>query len=277
MNSASNIRIGFCTPQKFMLPGTDRILTDACETATYAARLAAHAGFDYMEYNVAYLMSLRPDALDALCRINRTLDTPIETANGYFPVGLSLYRNSWTEIEDYVAESLRRMALLGVDTVVFGSGNARNIPDGMDTEQASVILTRFLHLLLHYCRNHGVTPVIEPLNHHDCNCLCTLADGADFILRNDLSDLGLMADSFHMHIENESTDHLTRYASLIRHIHICDNDRHFCGRTDREHPDAFLHALISSGYCSRISLECIYDSFPADLSAAASYLQKHLH
>lgn len=92
------------------------------------------------------------------------------------------------EVEERVAESLRRMA---------------------DRAAAS-----------------GVRVVLEPVNRYEIDLINSCAEGEDFLSRFGLEALRLMPDVFHMNIEDQSIEGtLTRLVDLVGYIHFADSNR----------------------------------------------------
>ncbi len=72
----------------------------------------------------------------------------------------------------------------------------------------------------------GVTLALEPLNRFETFMLNTVQDGVRLMNAVDQPSVGLLLDTFHMHIEEKSTpDAIRRAAMHIKHFHCSENDR----------------------------------------------------
>ena len=72
----------------------------------------------------------------------------------------------------------------------------------------------------------GVTLALEPLNRFETFMLNTVQDGVSLMNAVDQPSVGLLLDTFHMHIEEKSTpDAIRRAAMHIKHFHCSENDR----------------------------------------------------
>ena len=72
----------------------------------------------------------------------------------------------------------------------------------------------------------GVTLALEPLNRFETFMLNTVQDGVRLMNAVDQPSVGLLLDTFHMHIEEKSTPDAIRRAGMhIKHFHCSENDR----------------------------------------------------
>lgn len=72
----------------------------------------------------------------------------------------------------------------------------------------------------------NVKLILEPVNRYESNFINTLQEGAEFIDRVGVSNIGLLADTFHMNIEEVSIyDSIVKAKNYIAHIHFADSNR----------------------------------------------------
>ncbi len=72
----------------------------------------------------------------------------------------------------------------------------------------------------------GVTLLLEPLNRYECDYLNRLEEAMGVIGQIGMSNLKLLADTFHMNIEEvDIPASLRRAASALGHIHLADSNR----------------------------------------------------
>ena len=128
----------------------------------------------------------------------------------------------------------------------------------------------------------GPRVALEPLNRYETYLVHTLADADDLRRRIDHPCVGLMADTFHMNIEEDNVQRvLDQYGKHLVHIDLADNQRREPGSGDFDFK-AFLSHLAAVGYEGWLNLECM----PADRRAiqegrrhveafAASYCVEH--
>lgn len=111
--------------------------------------------------------------------------------------------------------------------------------------------------LCRYAENRGVTVLLEPLNRYECDYLNRLADAAQAAREIGSPNLKLLADTFHMNIEETDLAAALREAApLLAHVHLADSNRQAPGRG---HLDlrSVLRALEQIGYRGLLSFEVL--------------------
>lgn len=94
----------------------------------------------------------------------------------------------------------------------------------------------------------GVTLALEPLNRFETFMINTVDDGVRLMDEVNEPSVGLLLDTFHMHIEEKSTpDAIRRGARHIKHFHCSENDRGIVGTGQVAWADT-LSALDDVGY-----------------------------
>jgi hypothetical protein len=141
------------------------------------AEIARSAGFAFIEPTVRSLHSGKDFAVIQAAHAAAGLPTP--TFNVFMPGELKITGPSvdMGKVQEYVAESMRRVQAVGGELVVFGSGGARNIPDGFSRDAAWQQLIDFLRMAADECDKSGVTIAIEPLNRKESNVINSVAEG----------------------------------------------------------------------------------------------------
>mgnify|MGYP001036218937 CR=1 FL=1 len=112
----------------------------------------------------------------------------------------------------------------------------------------------------------GLRAVLEPMNRYESPFLNTAAEAASFIRKNELRDVGILLDSFHMNIEEPSMPGAIAMAgNLLKHVHIADSNRNAPGKghipflqllraLNRVRYDQYLSAEILQAPCSEVVL-----------------------
>lgn len=96
--------------------------------------------------------------------------------------------------------------------------------------------------------NEGVTLALEPLNRFETFMFNTVEDGIRLVEAVDDPAVGLLLDTFHMHVEEKSTpDAIRRAAGHIKHFHTSENDRGTVGTGQVAWTETFA-ALDEIGY-----------------------------
>lgn len=102
---------------------------------------------------------------------------------------------------------------------------------------------------------HGVTFIYEPLNRYETNLINRLAEGAKYIEDNNLENIALLADLFHMNIEeSDIAQAIIDAGKHTGHVHFADSNRNAIGMG---HTDSapIIAALKQVGYTGYLSAE----------------------
>ena len=124
----------------------------------------------------------------------------------------------------------------------------------------------------------GTLLLLEPLNRYETHLIKTLQDGVDVCQKVGNPHIKIMADFFHMSIEEANIPESIRLAaSHIAHVHLADSTRQMpgLGHTDFK---AGFDALKSIGYTGYMALECGNPNTDKQggLKASADFLKLHL-
>ncbi len=112
-----------------------------------------------------------------------------------------------------------------------------------------------LFTVARYARNKGVGLAIEPLNRFETDLINTLEQGVELCRAVGLDNVGLLIDTFHMHIEEKSLAESIRLAApYIFHVQVSENDRGTPGK-GQVHWDEFFSALSEINYEGQIVVE----------------------
>ena len=175
---------------------------------------------------------------------------------------------------DYAAE----LGAVGPITVPIFNGNER-VPDlspwKSRTEMEKELLLAMLRSLAPHAEQAGTALLLEPLNRYEANCLPRQKDGAEIVRAIGSPGVRLMADVFHMHIEEPSSPATLRdVGDCIAHVHLADNTRKEPGTGDIDFR-AIMAALREVGFTGYMAFECGL-SGPAEevLPKSAAFLKE---
>lgn len=86
----------------------------------------------------------------------------------------------------------------------------------------------------------GLSLALEPLNRFETFVINTVADGVQLMKEVEHPAVGLLLDTFHMHIEEKSTAAALRHAGpYLKHFHASENDRGIVGSGQVAWPSVF--------------------------------------
>jgi 5-keto-L-gluconate epimerase len=128
-----------------------------------------------------------------------------------------------------------------------------------------------------YAKELGVDFIIEPINRYETNFINSISEALNFIAEIDTGNLGVMADAFHMNIEEINLRaSISLAGNNLTYIHLSDSN---WGRPGGGHIDfkSILHALREIDYQGFMSMEFLPGE-NADLSAreALDFILKQL-
>ncbi|WP_338872791.1 sugar phosphate isomerase/epimerase family protein [Spirosoma sp. SC4-14] len=128
-----------------------------------------------------------------------------------------------------------------------------NVAPGIEKEQALNWLADGLSELGQLAESKGVKLIYEPLNRYETNLINDLNTGVEFIRALPTRQVVLLADLFHMNIEEQSLPESIRAAgSYIGHVHFADSNRRpiGLGHTAMEEVATALREIGYTGYVS---------------------------
>jgi len=237
----------------------------AC-TSVNQAKAAAEAGFDYIEENVQnFLVPEAPDDLFApfhLAAQNASL--PVIAANCFLPASIKCTgpEVDLDRIVRYAGTAFRRAREVGMRFIVFGSGGARQIPEGFDSSEARKQFVDELRRIAPLAEKHDITLVIEPLGRKECNFITTLVEGASIIQESNHPHVRLLADFYHMAQNEEDPNEIAIYGQWIHHVHVAEKNGRLAPGSGGEDFGPQLRALKKADYRGSISYECSWKQFP---------------
>lgn len=148
---------------------------------------------------------------------------------------------------------------------IIGSMQGRHGADWLSATEARARLTEALVALGEQARSFGVPLLYEPLNRYETNLCCRLADAVS-MLKGATDNVKLLADLFHMNIEEDDTSAaLSSAGEWLGHIHFVDSNRKPAGLGQINYAP-IAAALQEVGYSRYLSAEAF--SVPDDETAA---------
>ena len=217
---------------------------------------AAALGFDAIELFTASGHAVQPDTLKILLkRYNLTL-AAVGTGAGKVIHGLTLTdmdSDIRKKAVDFIKEMMEFGAGFGAPAII-GSMQGNSTP-GNTHSNCRELLAEGLHILDQHADTLGVKPIYEPLNRYETNLINTLEDGASFIEKNKFKHIQLLADLFHMNIEEaDLSESIRKNIPFIGHVHFADSNRKPMGYGHTQ-MKGIADALIGSGYNGYVSAE----------------------
>lgn len=257
-----------------------------CTSLEKAADLAGAgvdlAGVDFIEEHVQRFLvpELGDDEFAKSRELALNSPVPPRVANCFLPgklkcVGPEVKVNE-ARILQYAETAFARAAEVGIDTIVFGSGGSRKVPDGFPKAEAVRQLVELLTKLAPLAAKRGVTVVVEPLASADCNFVNSLAEGAEVVEAVGHESVRLLADTYHMLRDGEGPEAIAKHGRLLRHCHVAEIEGRACPGTHGEDLTPYYRALKSVGYEGRLSMECSWKDMASECAGAVGYIKARL-
>jgi sugar phosphate isomerase/epimerase len=238
------------------------------------------AGYSFVEEKVrGFLVPNEPESVfEQKLTLLKESRLPVEACNSFLPgnlkcVGPSLAQE---EILKFGETSFRRAQLAGIKTIVFGSSGARTIPKGFSAKEAKNQFISLCKQLAPAAKRYNVVISLEPLNTSECNFINSLAEGADIVQSVNHESFRLLADIYHMLMENESPSNIIRYGDLIYHTHIAEKTGRSAPGVHSEDFTPYFRALKQANYKGRMAIECSWNNLEEQASGALSAMRSQI-
>lgn len=160
----------------------------------------------------------------------------------------------------YLKDSVDFAKKLGAEIIiVVPSPVGRTVkPEEKSVEELTENAAANIREAADYAQENGVSFAIEAINRYETWFVNTLDKALDFIKKVDHPAVGVMADLFHMSIEENSiVDSLYKVKDHLLHVHIADNTREPAGMGHTDFKEV-LRALKRIGYNGSLTMEFMY-------------------
>ena len=155
-------------------------------------------------------------------------------------------------------------------SAILGSMQGRTGP-GMDSRQAHDCLVDELNVLGEYAGRHQLPLLFEPINRYETDLINRIDDGLKLLSRLDTTHVKLLADLFHMNIEEASIADALRLAGVqLGHVHFADSNRRAAGLGHIDYAP-IIQALEDIEYQGYLSAEVF--ALPSPAAAAAQTIK----
>lgn len=233
-------------------------------------RTLGELGFDGVEFAVRDPALVDPAAVAEVARRTGVEVAAIGTGQAFLQEGLSLTSDDPTIRRKAVERVEQQVAF----AAVFGAPVILGLICGRVVGTRSATDTRLvdaLEQLLPHADRYRVRLLLEPVNRYETDYLTTIDQVLAVIDRVHSSALGVVADTFHMNIEEVSIESaLARAAPYLGHVHVADSNRQAPGNGHLDF-SRILAVLTEIGYQGYLSAEIL--PLPDPASAAAQSLQ----
>lgn len=125
--------------------------------------------------------------------------------------------------------NLFNVCLFSDDSLVQVDKNHARLSESLKRELMSTTIDPLREMSL-FAKDRGVDLLIEPLNRYSTPVCTTSADAMYVVKSIAQENVGLLLDTFHMNIEEDSIEYSIKNSKgLLKHIHLADNNRKMPG------------------------------------------------
>jgi sugar phosphate isomerase/epimerase len=242
-----------------------------------ACRKAQALGFDAVEIFPPGADAVNPNQLRLLLKDNGLVLSAVGTGAGWVKGRMHLC------LPDAGARAKARAFIRSIidvagpleAPVIIGSMQGRS-GDGVDHATATAYLCEALEELGAYAGQYKVPLLFEPLNRYETNMVNSLEAGVRLLQGLSTKNVMLLADLFHMNIEEVSLAAAIRAAGDdIGHVHFVDSNRWPAGMGHLDYAP-IAEALRAIGYSGFASAEALpYPDSDAAAQQTITAFRKH--
>lgn len=236
--------------------------------------LAAELGYRGVELALRSADDINPAELDSLLSDNGMEVCGISTGQIFAEHGFSL-----TDPDPSRKEKLMGIFYGLIDLASFygrriNLGRVRGNLNEEDGDRSIRTFEESIRILCSYAAAKEVDLLLEPVNRYELNFINNLEDGNRLLNSLEIPNLWLMADVFHMNIEDVSiTGELDKYFNKVKYLHFADSNRLAPGWGHIGF-NSILNLLQEKEYNGWISIEMLPEPVPLDAARQAiQYLE----
>ena len=219
-----------------------------------ACKKAQQLGFDAVEVFPSSPEAVDPARLRMLLNDHGLALAAVGTGAGWVRKKLTLTQpdaSSRVKARDFIREIVDFAGQFRAPAII-GSMQGRS-GEGVEHPTALGYLADALEFLGEHAKQHDVPLIYEPLNRYETNLANTLDAGVKLIRSLSTTNVVLLADLFHMNIEEINPgDSLRAAGKHVGHVHFVDSNRRAAGfgHIDYAPIAQALHEIGFAGFAS---------------------------
>ena len=234
---------------------------------------AAELGYDAVEIFAPGPDAVSNEELELLFEQHQLSVAAVGTGAGMVKYGLSLTSTDAGE-RDKAKAFVKSMIDFGGPygaPAIIGSMQGKWGED-LSKDAALDLLREALNELGEHATQYKIPLIYEPLNRYETNLATTMADGVALLKSLSTSNVKLLADLFHMNVEEANlADAIRTGGDYIGHIHFVDSNRRPAGLGHMDY-GPIAEAIQEIGYDGYLSAEAF--PYPDSHSAAQQTIDK---
>ncbi len=238
--------------------------------------MLASLGYDYIELPMTKVMELSDEEFDALCRRVKASGIPCRSFSNLLPGSLRVTGRDtdYGKLRAYLKTATERARKIGASVLVFGSPAARNVEDGYPRELAMVEFIRTLQIMDEFA-GEDLPIAIEHVCRLEGNLVYTVAESCKVLEVLRTKHIGILADTYHMAVEEEPLEDLHLAGKNLLHVHTANpTGRVYPAPGDGVDYKKLMDILHAIGYDGGISVEAFTHDPAADARLALQALRQ---
>ena len=239
-----------------------------------SCRKAAELGFPAVELFLASAETVSTETLKRVLAENGLRVSAVGTGGGFLRHGWTLCSPEPEARENAKSLITELISFAGeIEAPVIIGSMKGSIASGIQPERVFGWLTESLVQLAEWAGSCNTQLLLEPLNRYESNFMNRLEEAVELISSMQTKNLAIIADLFHMNIEEESFSQALRYAApLLSYLHFVDSNRRApgFGHLDFEKIACILSEIRYDGYLSAEVLP-----YPDSAGAAAQVMKTY--
>ena len=233
-------------------------------------------GYDGIELFVKRPGEINVKLLRQWLTSNKIRLSAIAAVAAFVEEGLSLSDPDKNIRKKHIEIIKRQIELASYFNAVVPIGLIRGkIKEGFSYEKTEEWFAESLIECEKMAKNFNIIMALEPLNRYETNFINTLDEGIKFIKKVGLQNVKILADTFHMNIEEVSISKaIIKAKNYISHVHFADSNRYAPGDGHLNFRE-IVSSLVGINYNGFIAMEILPK--PDSLTAAnhaISYLKE---
>jgi D-psicose/D-tagatose/L-ribulose 3-epimerase len=237
------------------------------------------AGFDFMGLRTSEVAALSDADFEKLAAKLKQDGLPALDAYQFLPASIKLTGPAIDKSQQmaYVRLAFDRLSKLGVRIISFGSGPARNYPEGFPKDQAYAQLVDFCKRIGPEARARNITIAFEPMRPQESNLINTVLEGLDFINAVNDPNIQLTLDYYQFEMVKEDPSDILKAGDHIFQIHFVNPNGRVLPLRWEEHDYAPLFAnLKKTSYHHEICIEASSTDFAKQAPESIAFLRAAL-
>lgn len=262
------------------IPGKEKIPQFGIVAPLEQDSLVYASGFRMLGESVGRMLSpsLTEEQFQANLAKIKKAKCKVFLCNIFFPGSLKIAGPDVDEhrVLGYADTVFSRAKRAGIRFIVLGSGGARRLPDGYDTQKAQAEFTLLCRKLALVAGKYGIMIALESLEAAETNFIITLKAAADVVRAVNHPNFKLNADIFHMMREGEAPQSIVDAADVLVYCEIAEKQKRSFPGVMGDDFKPYLRALRKANYKGYIFIEGSSGNPKNDMPLSFKYLSHQL-